>query len=167
MRGKLPPGQTRRFGREQGLLDKPSDAQLLLEALALLQLSLTLANEVKRPQRWRGLASQVLQQTAILHAVGRLAAAWPQAKDTDHLALRDQWHCHVSASLSEVRDGLPCVVQSARSTIPRARCSEAMKGSSAAIAAAVSRARQRPSPAGDHSQAEVGWSVRAATARTC
>ena len=80
MRGKLPPGQTRRFGREQGLLDKPSDAQLLLEALALLQLSLTLANEVKRPQRWRGLASQVLQQTAILHAVGRLAAAWPQAK---------------------------------------------------------------------------------------
>ena len=77
--------------RQEELLDKPGNAQLLLDALALQRLKLLLPHQLRHAHRRRGLCRQIAQQAPVVGGVVLFAEALPQVDKADQLALAHQW----------------------------------------------------------------------------
>ena len=92
VRGDLPLGQVRQLARQELLLDQLRDLELLLEALALGGLGGLLADELRDPDRGRGLGGERREEPAVVGRVLLLGEAGPEVQRPDELALGHERH---------------------------------------------------------------------------
>src|SRR6266511_3850647 len=88
--GHLPAGQVGQLAGQELLLDELGDLEFLLDPLALAQLDLLLAHELRHPDGRGGMRGQVVEELAVVVRVVLLAAARPEAQQADQLALAHQ-----------------------------------------------------------------------------
>ena len=74
------------------MLDQARDAQFLVQPFPPAGLFLLLPNELRHPQRGRGLYCQAAQQSPIVDRVFLLAETGPQVQHSDELSLRHKRH---------------------------------------------------------------------------
>ena len=102
--GDLPVGQVRQLARQELLLDELGDLELLLVALAGLDLGRLLPDELGDPDRRRGLRGESGEEPPVVGGVLLLGQARAQVERPDELALADEGDDEHDAGVAELVD---------------------------------------------------------------
>ncbi len=89
---QLPPRQRRQLGRQEVLLDEPSNPEFLVDALALADLIGLALNELAKAKHRSGGCRQPVEQPKVVWGVGTIRLARTEAEHANQLALADQGH---------------------------------------------------------------------------